>query len=352
MPEKSPIVKIVKKCAPAVVSIVIAKNFPNLENFPDFFPFLPFGFDPKELYKQIPPEMFDEHGRIKVGGGSGFFISADGFVLTNKHVVIDPKADYTVMTNEEKKYHAKVVARDPINDVAILKIEDKDLPHIELGESSNLELGQTVVAIGNALGQFQNTISTGVVSGLSRHITAQAGIDGQQQELRGVIQTDAAINPGNSGGPLVDIEGKAIGINSAVIFGAQNIGFAIPINSAKKALADIKKYGHIRAPFLGLRYILIDPVLKMRHNLPVDYGAMVVPEATPGDYGVLPNGPADKAGILEHDIILEVDKQKITKELPLSDLIQKHEVGDKLNLKILRRGGKEIAATVVLEEMK
>jgi len=352
MPEKSPIVKVVKKCTPAVVSIIIAKNLPNLENFPDFFPFLPFGFDPKELYKQIPPEMFDERGRIKVGGGSGFIISEDGFILTNKHVVMDPKADYTVVTNDGKKFHAKIVARDPINDVAILKFEGKDLPYIELGESSNLELGQTVVAIGNALGQFQNTISTGVVSGLSRHITAQTGVDGQQQELRGVIQTDAAINPGNSGGPLVDIEGKAIGINSAVVFGAQNIGFAIPINSAKKALVDIKKYGHIRAPFLGLRYILIDPVLKMRHNLPVDYGAMVIPEATPGDYGVLPNGPADKAGILEHDIILEVDKQKITKDLPLSDLIQKHEIGDKLNLKILRRGGKEIAATVVLEEMK
>ncbi len=352
MPEKSPIVKIVKKCSPAVISIIIAKNLPNLENFPDFFPFLPFGFDPKELYKQIPPEMFDEHGRIKVGGGSGFIISSDGFILTNKHVVVDPKADYTVVMCEGKKFHAKVVARDPINDVAILKIEGEDFPHIELGESSDLELGQTVVAIGNALGQFQNTVSTGIVSGLSRHITAQSGADGQQQELRGVIQTDAAINPGNSGGPLVDINGEAIGINSAVVFGAQNIGFAIPINAAKKALADIKKFGHIRAPFLGLRYILIDPVLKMRHNLPVDYGAMVTPEATPGDYGVLPDSPAGKAGILEHDIILEVDNQKITKELPLADLIQKHEVGDKLQLKILRRNEGEVSATVTLEEMK
>ena len=362
MPEKSPIVKVVKKCVPAVVSIVIAKNLPKMENFPDFFPFLPFGFNPAELYKQIPPEMFDEHGRIKIGGGSGFIVSSDGFVLTNKHVVVDPKADYTVVASEGKKYHAKVVARDPINDVAILKVEGKDFPYVELGESSDLELGQTVVAIGNALGQFQNTISTGVVSGLSRHITAQAGVDGQQQELRGVIQTDAAINPGNSGGPLVDIDGNAIGINSAVVFGAQNIGFAIPINAAKKALADIKKYGRIRAPFLGLRYILIDPVLKMRHNLPVDYGAMVVPEATPGDYGVLPNSPAEKAGILEHDIVLEVDAKKITKDVPLSDVIQNHEVGDKLRMKILRRssprssesgaGGKEVDATVVLEEMK
>src|SRR3990167_1397846 len=352
MPEKSPIIKIVKKCAPAVVSIVIAKNLPNLENFPDFFPFLPFGFNPAELYKQIPPEMFDEHGRIKIGGGSGFIVSPDGFVLTNKHVVVDPKADYTIVASEGKKYHAKVVARDPINDVAILKIEGKDLPHIELGESSNLELGQTVVAIGNALGQFQNTISTGVVSGLSRHITAQASVDGQQQELRGVIQTDAAINPGNSGGPLVDIDGNAIGINSAVVFGAQNIGFAIPINAAKKALADIKKYGLIRAPFLGLRYILVDPGLKIRHNLPVDYGAMVIPEATPGDYGVLPGSPAEKAGVLEHDIILEVDSKKITKDLPLSDVIQNHEVGDKLRLKILRRGGKEMNTIVTLEEMK
>lgn len=352
MSEKSPVVKIVKKCLPAVVSIIIAKNLPNLENFPDFFPFLPFGFDPKELYKQIPPEMFDEHGRIKVGGGSGFIISPDGLVLTNKHVVVDPKADYTVVTSENKKFHARVVARDPINDVAILKIEGEGLAHIKLGESSDLELGQTVVAIGNALGQFQNTVSTGIVSGLSRHITAQAGADGQQQELRGVIQTDAAINPGNSGGPLVDIDGEAIGINSAVVFGAQNIGFAIPINAAKKALDDIKKFGRIRAPFLGLRYILIDPVLKMRHNLPVDYGAMVTPEATPGDYGVLPDSPAGKAGILEHDIILEVDEQKITKELPLADLIQKHEVGDKLQLKILRRNEGEITTTVVLEEMK
>ncbi|MBI2446746.1 MAG: trypsin-like peptidase domain-containing protein [Parcubacteria group bacterium] len=352
MPEKSPIVKVVKKCAPAVVSIIIAKNLPKLENFPDFSPFLPFNFDPKELYKQIPPEMFDEHGRVKIGGGSGFFISEDGFVLTNKHVVVDPKADYTVVGSGGKKYHAKVVARDPINDIAILKIEGKNLPYIELGDSTNLDLGQTAIAIGNALGQFQNTISSGIISGLSRHITAQAGVDGQQQELRGVIQTDAAINPGNSGGPLVDINGKAIGINSAVVFGAQNIGFAIPVNAAKKALADIKKYGRIRAPFLGLRYILIDPVLKMRHNLPVDYGAMVVPEATPGDYGVLPASPAEKAGVLEHDIILEVDAKKITKDLPLSDVIQNHEVGDKLRLKILRRGGKEIDATVVLEEMK
>jgi len=352
MSEKSPVVKIVKKCLPAVVSIVIAKNLPNLENFPDFFPFLPFGFDPKELYKQIPPEMFDEHGRIKVGGGSGFIISPDGFILTNKHVVVDPKADYTIVTCEGKKFHAKVVARDPINDVAILKIEGEVFPYIKLGESSNLELGQTVVAIGNALGQFQNTVSTGIISGLSRHITAQASADGQLQQLRGVIQTDAAINPGNSGGPLVDINGEVIGINSAVVFGAQNIGFAIPINAAKRALSDIKKFGRIRAPFLGLRYIIIDPVLKMRHNLPVDYGAMVTPEATPGDYGVLPDSPAGKAGILEHDIILEVDEQKITKELPLADLIQKHEVGDKLQLKILRRNQGEISATVILEEMK
>src|SRR3989338_5980900 len=352
MSEKSPIIKIVKKCSPAVVSIIIAKNLPSLENFPDFSPFLPFGFDPKELYKQIPPEMFDEHGRVKIGGGSGFIISPDGFVLTNKHLVIDPKADYTVVTSEGKKCHAKVVARDPINDVAVLKIECSGMPHIELGESSNLDLGQTVVAIGNALGQFQNTVSTGVISGLSRHITAQGEMSGQRQELRGVIQTDAAINPGNSGGPLVDIDGKAIGINSAVVFGAQNIGFAIPINAAKKAMDDIKKFGRIRAPFLGLRYILVDPGLKIRHNLPVDYGALVVPEATPGDYGVLQNSPAFKAGILEHDIILEADKQKITRELPLSDIIQKNEVGDKINLKVLRRDAKEFSAEVVLEEMK
>lgn len=349
--EKSPIIQAVKKVSPAVVSIIISRHLPKAESLPfGLWPFFPEGFDPSELYKQIPPEMFDEQGRIKVGGGSGFIVSKDGIVLTNKHVVVDPRAEYTVVLNDGKKFSAKVLARDPINDVAILKIsDDHNFPMVELGDSSRLQLGQTSVAIGNALGQFQNTVSTGVVSGLSRHITAQSGM-GRTEELRGVIQTDAAINPGNSGGPLVDIEGKAIGINSAVVFGAQNIGFAIPINAAKKALEDIKKFGRIRAPFLGLRYILLDEILKQRHNLPVNYGAMVVPEATPGDFGVVPNGPADKAGIKEHDIILEIDEQKITKEKPLQEFIQKHEVGDKVKMKIHRRG-KELNIDTVLEEM-
>ena len=334
MPEKSPIVKVVKKCAPAVVSIIIAKNLPKLENFPDFSPFLPFNFDPKELYKQIPPEMFDEHGRVKIGGGSGFFISEDGFVLTNKHVVVDPKADYTVVGSGGKKYHAKVVARDPINDIAILKIEGKNLPYIELGDSTNLDLGQTAIAIGNALGQFQNTISSGIISGLSRHITAQAGVDGQQQELRGVIQTDAAINPGNSGGPLVDINGKAIGINSAVVFGAQNIGFAIPIDQAKSAIESYKKTGKIIKPMLGVRYITVTNQVARGLDLSVDYGALII--AGRGQAAVVPGSPADKAGFKENDIILEINGERIDENHTLGSRIAQYQPDDEVEIKYLR----------------
>jgi len=352
MANKSQTVELVKKTLPAVVSIVIAKNLPKLEQMPfDLFPFFGLPFDPRELYKNIPPEMLDEHGRVKVGGGSGFFISKDGLILTNKHVVADPRADYSVVTNDGKKLHAKVVARDPINDVAMLKVEGKSFPTIEMGDSSGLDLGEDVIAIGNALGQFQNTVSTGVVSGLSRNISAQAGMGEMTEQLRGVIQTDAAINPGNSGGPLINADGEAVGINAAVVFGAQNIGFAIPINAAKKAMADIKKYGRIRAPFFGVRYTIIDPVMQKRYSLPVDYGALVIPESTPGDFGVIPHSPADKAGILERDIILEVDGAKVTREKPLQDTIQQHEIGDKLRMKLLRKG-KEMIATCVLEEMK
>ncbi|MDP1629129.1 MAG: trypsin-like peptidase domain-containing protein [bacterium] len=350
--EKSPIVKIIKKTAPAVVSIIISRKLKELEeqlrNLP-FSPFDYFGFSPFEKPKLEIPEENIEGENVKIGGGSGFIVSADGLVLTNKHVIYDKVADYTVVAPDEKKYPAKVIARDPINDVAILKIDGKNLPIIEPGDSSILELGETVIAIGTALGQFQNTVSTGVVSGLSRFITAHSGSTGHAEQLRGLIQTDAAINPGNSGGPLLNMEGKAIGINAAIVFGAQNIGFAIPINTARKDLEDIEKYGRLRKPFLGLRYLILDKRLKTKHHLPVDYGAYIIPEVGPKDVGVVPGSPAFKAGIKENDIIMECNNQKVTEKNTLQDLIQKFNIGETVNLKIWR-AGKTFDAKIKLAE--
>jgi serine protease Do len=335
--KNSQIPKIVKKVLPAVVSISVSKMLPVFEK--------PFG---GELFPFLVPRG---KKKIKVGGGSGFIVDPSGIVLTNRHVVADPQAEYIVLVNEDEKYPAKILARDPIRDIAILKIDGKKLPVVELGDSLKLELGQTAIAIGNALGTFQNTVSVGVVSGLSREITAGDIMTKKTTLLRGLIQTDAAINPGNSGGPLIDISGKAIGINAAVVFMAENIGFALPINNAKKDLADLKKYGKIRQPFLGLRYVLLNKELKEKFKLPVDHGALVISEPIPGGQGVTPGGAAEKAGIKEGDVILEIKNEKITQKNPIEDILQKCKIGQVVNLKVLRNG-KEMAHRTVLEERK
>lgn len=342
MLEKSPIIGIAKRICPAVITIVVSKDLPKIEGF--FL--MPYG----EGGVIMPKIQKGRKERTKIGGGSGFVISSDGLVLTSQHVVSDPEAEYTVVLEPTKKYSAKILARDPINDIAILKIKAKDLPCLELGDSGKIELGQTVVAVGNALGEFYDTISTGIVSGLSRYITAFSGLASQTESLRGLIQTDAAINPGNSGGPLVDIEGKVIGINTAMIMGAQNIGFAIPINCAKKDLEEVKKYGKIIIPFLGVRYIILSKEISKKNKLPVDYGAFVMRE-TLGESPIVKGSSADKAGIREFDIILEMGNEKITMKTPLSDILQRSKIGDEINLKVLRKG-KKIALKTKLEEKK
>ncbi|MEX2053229.1 MAG: trypsin-like peptidase domain-containing protein, partial [Candidatus Paceibacterota bacterium] len=216
----------VKKVMPAVVSIVISKFMPKMKRMP-FMPFFgPFGFgvpmpdEPESMH----PDIHAKGEKVKVGGGSGFIVHPDGLVLTNKHVVFDPDAEYTVITSDEKEYAGKVISRDPINDVAVLKIDAKGLPSVALGNSDKIELGQTVIAIGNALGLFTNSVSKGIVSGLGRKISASMGQGGEIENLRDVIQTDVAINQGNSGGPLISLDGEVVGINTAIIYGAQNIG--------------------------------------------------------------------------------------------------------------------------------
>ncbi len=340
--EKSPVIEVAKRVCPAVITIVISKDLPKVEGF-YFFPYGSQNF-------VVPKIENGKKEKTKIGGGSGFIVSPDGYVLTSQHVVGDTDADYTVIYEPDKKYPAKVACRDQLNDIAILKINAKNLPYLELGNSNEIELGQTVNAVGNALGDFHDTISTGVVSGLSRYITAFSGITQQAEMLRGLIQTDAAINPGNSGGPLVDVEGKVIGINTAMIMGAQNIGFAIPINYAVKDLEEVKKFGKIIRPFLGVKYILLNKEIAGKNKLPVDYGALIVRE-TLGEEAVIKGSAAEKAGLKEFDIILECNEEKITEKNSLSLILQKLKIGSEISLKVLRNKEK-IIIKVKLEEKK
>lgn len=337
------IIDTVKKSMPAVVSVVISKDVPVLEKYYQNFGG-PFGLRIPQ-YRQNGTEKKD------VGGGSGYVVSADGYVVTNRHVVSEENAEYTVITNDGAKYEAKVVAKDSFNDVAVLKIEAKDLPYLSFGNSDSLEVGQTVIAIGNPLLEFQNSVSVGVVSGLSRSITAGNKFGGSEEQIEGVIQTDAAINPGNSGGPLLNLKGEVIGMNVAMA-SAENIGFALPANLVSSVVSSVKENGKIVRPYLGLRYIPITKELMEQNKLSVDYGVLVLRGENVTDLAVVPGSPADKAGILENDIILEVDDQKLDADsMSLAKMIGQKKVGDVITLKLLSKG-KEKEVKVELEEFK
>ena len=285
------------------------------------------------------------------GAGSGFIITSDGLVITNKHVANDTAATYTVITKDEKTYDAKIQSIDPFNDIAVLKIDARNLPVVELGDSDQLKVGQWVVAVGNALGQFQNTVTAGIISAKDRKIEASDSNGNSAETLSGLLQTDAAINSGNSGGPLVNLLGQVVGINTAVAQGAQGIGFAIPINEAKSAIDSIKTSGRIIRPYLGVRYIELNKALADENQLSVDYGALIQRGQKLTDFAVVPGSPADKAGLVENDIILEIDGQKIDESHPLLKLVQNHQVGDTITLKVLSKD-KEKEVKVKLEESK
>lgn len=346
------IVKIIDKINPAVVSVIATKDMPVVEQYY----INPFGDDfngliPKELLPDIQVPQFRKKGveKKQVSSGTGFFVSGDGLILTNRHVVEDETADYTVIMNNGKKIPAKVMARDRFQDISILKVDGRNFTFIPLGDSDNIKVGQTAIAIGNALGEFQNTVSVGVISGLRRTVTAAGALSGPEK-LQSLIQTDAAINPGNSGGPLIDLNGKAIGINTAIASGAQNIGFALPINFAEKDIEDVKKFNRIKNPFLGVRYTIITAELKEKNKLSVDYGALIT-KGPEGESAISAGSPAEKAGLREGDIITEFGGKKIDTANTLADLISKKNVGDTVMLKILRKG-KELKLYVVLDELK
>jgi serine protease Do len=341
-------IEAVKAVAPAVVSIVVSKYLPRMRDI-----------DPSRLFNPfMMGDVEDGAGqKVAIGGGSGFIVHPDGLVLTNKHVVFDADAEYTVLMNDGSEHSAKVLSRDPINDIAVLKIDspagEKKLPHVTLADSDSIELGQTVIAIGNALGLFSNSVSKGIISGLARSISASLGgaADAHMEQLRGVIQTDVAINQGNSGGPLINLEGKVVGINTAVIFGAQNIGFAIPIDWAKSDLSDILEHGRIIKPYLGLMYVMLTPELTKRYSLSSDHGAMVIRDHRPDAQAVLAGSPAEKAGLKEHDIITHIDNVELAAGTDLTDMLQKHKVGDSVAIKFIR-DGKEHECALTLEERK
>ncbi|MFA5870355.1 MAG: trypsin-like peptidase domain-containing protein [Candidatus Paceibacterota bacterium] len=333
----------------SVVAISASKDVPLLEEC---------AYDP--FADSLPPEFRDLFGggmqfsrpcesskteKKEIGGGSGFVISEDGLILTNKHVIYDEKAEYTVFMSDGKKYPAKVLAKDPVNDIAILKVDARLIP-AKLGNSDSIKLGQTAIAIGNALGEYRNTVSVGVISGLARSVTASGSGIGTET-INGVIQTDAAINPGNSGGPLLNLRGEVIGINTAIVSGAQNIGFAIPINQAKRAIDSVKKTGSIKTPYLGVRYIMLNEEIAKKQELSITEGALVRGDGS--GPAVTKDSPAARAGVKAEDIIIAIDGEKITSTTILGAIIQKHNIGDMVTLSI-KRGGETLSLKATLVE--
>ena len=315
--EESVVIDVVERMSPSVVTVGISKTERVFDPF-EIDPFDPFGIfrQPKERKENVEQNI-----------GTGFIISSDGLIVTNKHVVSDTEAKYKVVTKDDKTYQVLKIYRDPANDLAILKIEVTGLKRVEMGDSSKLKVGQFVIAIGTALGEFRNTVTTGVISGLGRGITAGSPFEGYAERLDNVIQTDAAINPGNSGGPLLNSSGQVIGVNVAVAAGGQNIGFALPINVVKESLDNFNKTGKFSRPFLGVRYKMISRDLALLNEIPE--GAYV--------QEVVSDSPAERAGIEQGDIITKIDGKPIReKEGGLAKIISGKKVGDTVELEIWR----------------
>jgi len=295
-------------------------------------------------------------GGTQESAGTGIIISDDGLIITNRHVVPSGTTSVSVTLSDGTELkNVQVLGRTNDNDsldIAFLKITDtKDhkLTPASIGDSSQLQVGDAVVAIGNALGQFQNTVTSGIISGYGRSVTAGDASGSQSAEnLDDLFQTDAAINEGNSGGPLVNMNGQVIGINTAIAGNAENIGFAIPMNDVTGLIAQVEKTGKLERPYLGVRYVALTPDVADQYDLDTTNGAFVLPSVDGSNPGILSGSPAEKAGLKEGDVITKIDETAIDQSHSLTSIISKHAVGDRVNLTIIR-GGKTIHAEATLE---
>jgi len=319
--EESVTINVVKSVGPSVVTVVETAAPTQNQTF-NIGPFQIFGL----------PQQQDQTPQAQ-SIGSGFVVTADGIIATNKHVVSDTTGKYQIVTSNNKTYDVQRIYRDPLNDIALLKIDPaqnsgQTLKPVTLGDSSHLQVGQFVVAIGTALGEFNNTVTTGVISGLGRAITAGDQLQGYIENLNNVIQTDAAINPGNSGGPLVNSSGQVIAINTAVSENGQNIGFALPISILKSSINTFNQTGQFNRPYLGVAYNTISQQEALFNN--VVQGAYV--------QSVVAGSPAEKGGIKQGDIIVKFDGKTVNSQNELSTLIENKKAGDNVSITIWRDG--------------
>jgi serine protease Do len=300
--EESVVTKVVEKSSLSVVTVSINKNISDI-----------FNSNQQNIERDI---------------GTGFIISSDGLIVTNKHVVSDLQAKYNVIIGKDETVEVVNIYRDPINDLAILKVNKNNLMPVDLGDSDKLKVGQTVIAIGTALGEFRSTVTKGVISGLGRGITAGLGMG--SEKLDDVIQVDAAINPGNSGGPLFNSSGEVVGVNVAVSANGQSIGFALPINLVKMSVDNFRNTGEFDRPYLGLAYQIISKEIALANKIPVGAYIQIIGE----------NSPAEKARLKVGDIITEIDGQKITgdEELTIAKIVNQKKIGDILKIKYVRSG--------------
>lgn len=374
--EESKTINAIKKISPAVVSIVATKDLKTYYRRPyslyDLNEFNFFDDIPDFRLRDFPDgKVESEIQRQKIGGGSGFIMTAEGLILTNRHVVQQQGVDYTAVLKDGAEYDVEVISRDTLNDLAVLQLVKKgeiprkkeertkieNLPVVEFGDSSALEVGQNVVAIGYALGEYENTVTSGIISAKGRNIEASDNSGANAETLSGLLQTDAAINPGNSGGPLVNLAGQVVGVNVAIDRTGASIGFAIPINDVKSVIESIKKHGRIVRPRLGVSIRHLSPetakMIEEQYRIKSDYGAMIIGDEENGkeEFAVIPNSPAAKAGLRFKDVILSVNGQDVNINNLLPALIGKHQPGDEVVLKILR-DGKTFELKIKLEEIR
>lgn len=328
-------IRAIKKVMPAVVNIIVLDK------------------ETSTILNLSTGEQTRKTETVQKGSGTGFLISADGLILTNRHVAgagNEKTSEFKIILNTGKQYYAQLIGKDPINDLAVLKIFDKNLPYVEMGDSDKLQIGSTVIAIGNTLGRYQNSATKGIVSGLGRSLEASDQSGANAEALDNVIQTDAEINPGNSGGPLIDLDGKIIGINVAIDQAGSSIGFAIPINDAKPVIKSARDIGRIIRPRLGIRYVMLTSPTAQDNKLARDSGAWIAPNID-GSPPVLPDSPAAKAGLKVGDIITEINAIKLQDRTTLLSVVQKYKPGDKIVLKIFR-DGKFLVLVAILDEFR